>query len=279
MINPDELAALEEQRNFLLTSLDDLDREHDAGDLDDDDYATLRADYTARAAQVIHAIDDAQRLIDDAAPTHRGWRRIILVAAVVVVAIVAAGVVTSTSGHNDATANNQPKVTPQTQTCIDKMGALVRSMTGSKVNQNFGTDTIATIECFTKVIEDDPKDAVAYTYRGRTLAFLGQQLSGVASPTVVASFVQRATADLAKARKLAPEYPDALAFSAMNALSMGDTKQAKAYLAQLDALQLPANSSVLPIVNNVLRPAIDAASSTTTPRAATTTRVTTTSTP
>ena len=48
---------LEEQRDHLLASLDDLDAEYEAGDLDDDDYRTLRADYTARAAAVIRAID------------------------------------------------------------------------------------------------------------------------------------------------------------------------------------------------------------------------------
>lgn len=53
-LDPDVLAALEEQRDFLLRSLTDLDREHDAGDLDDHDHAELRDDYTARAAEVIN---------------------------------------------------------------------------------------------------------------------------------------------------------------------------------------------------------------------------------
>src|SRR5690606_37957028 len=45
----DDLVALEEQRDFLLRSLDDLEREREAGDLDDDDYQALKDDYTARA--------------------------------------------------------------------------------------------------------------------------------------------------------------------------------------------------------------------------------------
>ena len=57
-LDPDELAALEEQRDFLLRSLADLDREHDAGDLEDDDYQTLKDDYTARAADVLRAIEE-----------------------------------------------------------------------------------------------------------------------------------------------------------------------------------------------------------------------------
>ena len=40
-LGPDELAALEEQRAFLLTSLRDLEAEHDVGDVDDHDYEQL----------------------------------------------------------------------------------------------------------------------------------------------------------------------------------------------------------------------------------------------
>jgi hypothetical protein len=56
-LDPDALADLEEQRDFLLRSLADLEREHDAGDLTDDDHAALKDDYTARAAEVIRAIE------------------------------------------------------------------------------------------------------------------------------------------------------------------------------------------------------------------------------
>lgn len=48
---------LEEERDFLLRSIDDLDAEHDAGDLADDDYTRLRDDYTARAAAVLRRLD------------------------------------------------------------------------------------------------------------------------------------------------------------------------------------------------------------------------------
>src|SRR4051794_35217879 len=65
-LDPDELAALEEQRDFLLASIVDLDREHDAGDLEDDDYRTLKDDYTARAAEVLRAIDERHAAFADA---------------------------------------------------------------------------------------------------------------------------------------------------------------------------------------------------------------------
>ena len=48
--DPDALAALEEERTFLLTSLRDLDAELAAGDIDRADYDELRDDYTRRTA-------------------------------------------------------------------------------------------------------------------------------------------------------------------------------------------------------------------------------------
>ncbi len=56
-----DLAALEDERDFLLSSLRDLDAEHDAGDIDDVDYETLRDDYTVRTAEVLRAIERARQ--------------------------------------------------------------------------------------------------------------------------------------------------------------------------------------------------------------------------
>jgi tetratricopeptide (TPR) repeat protein len=47
-----------EERDHLLRSLDDLDRELAAGDIDLHDYATLRADYTSRAAAILRKEND-----------------------------------------------------------------------------------------------------------------------------------------------------------------------------------------------------------------------------
>ena len=59
-MNPDRLAALEEERRFLLRSLADLEREHDAGDVDEDDYRELRDGYTARAAATLRSIESGR---------------------------------------------------------------------------------------------------------------------------------------------------------------------------------------------------------------------------
>lgn len=53
----ESLAELQEQRDFLLNSLRDLEREHKFGDIDDQDYESLRKEYVSRAAAVIKQIE------------------------------------------------------------------------------------------------------------------------------------------------------------------------------------------------------------------------------
>lgn len=53
----DELRELEEKRTFLLSSIDDLRAQHDKGEVSDEDFEELLSDYTARAAEVIRAIE------------------------------------------------------------------------------------------------------------------------------------------------------------------------------------------------------------------------------
>ncbi len=66
-----ERRALEDERDFLLRSLEDLDAELAAGDLSAADYASLRDGYTARAAVVVRALGAAgpDAVADDATET------------------------------------------------------------------------------------------------------------------------------------------------------------------------------------------------------------------
>jgi tetratricopeptide (TPR) repeat protein len=56
-VSTEQRTGLEEQRDLLLKSLRDLDAERAAGEMGDDDYQTLKDDYTARAAAVLRAIE------------------------------------------------------------------------------------------------------------------------------------------------------------------------------------------------------------------------------
>lgn len=55
--NPGELERLKDEADFLLASIEDLEREHRAGDVDEADYAALRQDYVARAAAALRRIE------------------------------------------------------------------------------------------------------------------------------------------------------------------------------------------------------------------------------
>ncbi len=50
-------SVLEEEREFFLRSLHDLEAERAAGDIDETDFAALRDDYTVRAAEVLRQLD------------------------------------------------------------------------------------------------------------------------------------------------------------------------------------------------------------------------------
>ena len=69
-MSPDQLAEMEEERRFLLRSITDLDREHQYGDVDDHDYATLRDGYTARAATVMRSIEAGHATLPARRPHH-----------------------------------------------------------------------------------------------------------------------------------------------------------------------------------------------------------------
>lgn len=85
MLSPDERAHLERERDFLLTSLRDLDAEMAVGDMDPADHAALKDSYTARTADVLRRL--AQSAEPEPARRTRGW---IWLAAALLLAVVAA---------------------------------------------------------------------------------------------------------------------------------------------------------------------------------------------
>ncbi len=217
-LDPDELAALMEQRDFLLASLDDLEREHDAGDLDDDDHAALRDDYTARAAEVLRAIEDRRHAMD-AAQRPRSPARVAAIAATVVVVAAVAGVVVAQaagrrSAGETATGGVRPTATQEARRC--------QPLTAEgKAGQ--------AVECYQAVLDENPDNPTALAWLGWTLVLSSGALeAGTQSEALTAgkSFLDRAVAADA-------DYPDARAFRAIVAQREGRLVEAKA---DLDAL-------------------------------------------
>lgn len=217
-LDPDQLAALEDQRDFLLRSLEDLEAEQAVGDLDDEDYRTLRNDYTVRAAETLRAIDD-QRSAFDAARKQRSSKRTVAILGGVIVFAVVAGLLmanalgarqagdTATGGISVASSPSQ-----RAQECIGLLAPQAPS---------------EAIECFEGVLEDDPRNAVAKTWLGwqleLTSSFLPDAEQGAQIQTQARALVEEAVAE-------DPDYSYARAFRAVIAFRREEFALAQQYL-------------------------------------------------
>jgi tetratricopeptide (TPR) repeat protein len=158
-VDLDALADLEEQRRFLLQSLKDLDSEHEAGDIDEADYRTLKNDYTARAAAVLHAIDERRTGL---AQKQRGARRrrstkwtAVVVTVAVAIAIGGGILVATSSGERvpgqTATGNVPSNVS-------DQLNAAQQDIAQGKA--------VDALKLYDQVLKQDPQNAQALTFRG-----------------------------------------------------------------------------------------------------------------
>lgn len=196
-MNPDRLAELEEERTFLLRSLSDLEREHDAGDVDDVDYRELKDGYTVRAAATMRAIDEGLAAL----PTRveANWTRR-LVGLVVVVALI--GVVWWVLA-----ASSAERTAGQQITGLDPRDRQQTLLAEARVVQS--SDPAAAADIYALVLVDDPDNVEALTYRGWTLALAtGAQ----ADPTVVTQQLSEAVESLLTASEADPTYADAHCF-------------------------------------------------------------------
>ena len=190
-MNPDQLAELEEERRFLLRSITDLDREHLYGDVDDNDYRTLRDGYTARAASVLRAIEDGH--VEVSQPRPRRPRVFIAwIVGTLLVACVAGWLVARTSGQ---------RLPGQVIT-----GGLPGDEVAQKLaeaRQLLGVNPQQAIIRYQQVRELDPNNAEALTYMGWLIA-----QSGTSTAAAGAEFLRGAI-------KIDPTYADPHCFLAI----------------------------------------------------------------
>jgi tetratricopeptide (TPR) repeat protein len=173
-------AALEDERDHLLASLEDLEREHDAGDLDDADFETLRDDYTARTAAVLRALADdtaGDRPVDarpadvrppdatgsDATGSPR-WRGPVVAAVVLLLAIGAGVLVARSSGQRGAgtLTGNDDTVRARLANCQPLAFS----------------DPEAGVECYDDLLAESPDNVEALTYQGWALVRSGRIVEG-----------------------------------------------------------------------------------------------------
>ncbi len=218
--DPDAYAALEEQRDFLLGSLDDLERERAAGDIDEDDYVALRDDYTARAAAVLRALEEGGSRYA-AVRRPRSLRVGALVVAGMLVFGVGAGVLvarssgTRTAGQ-EATGGDDRLVARQ------QLSRALQLQAQGEVAQ--------ALELYDEVLAADPENVEALTYRGWALV-----RAGSAVPELLADGVEY----LERAVRVDPDYADARVFLAIAYRDQGDLDAARTQVEAIDEAQIP----------------------------------------
>jgi cytochrome c-type biogenesis protein CcmH/NrfG len=197
-IDPDELALLEEERDHLLASLEDLERERRAGDLDEADYESLRDGYTVRAAEVLTAIEQRRYVLRSRARPANRRRTIVTAAAVLGFAVVAGVLVAQGAGQRGGG--------PITGAIDNLRAELVRCQTASM------QDPAAGITCYDGLLADAPDNVEALTYQG--WAYIRDDR------------VSEGAANLERAVQVDPDYPDARVFRAIVASRAGEHRVA-----------------------------------------------------
>jgi len=212
-MNPDQLAVLEDERRFLLRSLRDLDAEHAAGDVDDDDYATLRDGYTTRAADVLRRLEEDRAV--RSTPRPRAWGRTLLtVASVVAVAALAGWWVARSAGE---------RVDGQQITGVDPRSDAAVAL--AEARMLMGSDPLAALQRFDSVLADDPEHPEALTYHA-WLLFTTVGQSGIED--AAADATADAKDELARAVAADPTYADPHCFLAIVAANAdGDVERAR----------------------------------------------------
>jgi tetratricopeptide (TPR) repeat protein len=240
-----------DERDFLLKSLDDLEQERADGNIDDDTYKLLHDDYTARAAAAIR--DES---VPDAPRASRGMR-VATISGIVVFALVAA------FGLSQAIGQRHPGQTPtgNSQITTDPCKQVASTYDATISCARFlvqNQDVTSAIEQFFAAEKLDPKQPEPPAYIGWLSALESQQTQDA---TLRKTLLTLAHQSIDRAIAVDPTYPDAHVFKGLLLLRFdGQPTQAVPELQKFLALA-PQDH---PMRNQVLQVLAQAQGSTTT---------------
>ena len=165
--DPDAVAALEEERTFLLASLRDLDAELAAGDIDPADYDELKDDYTRRTADVIRALEHQEQFRPSRGPIQ--WRRVLVwVVGLALLGGVSGALSARSSGARSGNETFTGGVRASAETRLNQ----ARVLLGDRDQWD------EAIDLYASVLEDNPSSAEALTYKGWLEYRRGDDASG-----------------------------------------------------------------------------------------------------
>jgi tetratricopeptide (TPR) repeat protein len=261
-----------EELRFLLRSLEDLDAEHATGGLSEERYEQLRAEYTARAADLARA-DERARAADrrppqadagaprpsrvrkarrDAVrpvPGNRRRRRVIAVVAIL--ALTGLGTIGTLGllGGPGSTTTRTDAAAAAASASLDATVTALRRTVAQNPKDAAAHDALANalaqtgdlpgaLKEFDAAVSADPKDAVALAYSGWIALLAGS--------------TDKALDRLTEAEATAPGYPDAHAFRGIALLrSGGNPAEARAELERY--LQLAPDGPMTQQVRDVIK--------------------------
>ncbi|HYN35288.1 MAG TPA: hypothetical protein VES40_21865 [Ilumatobacteraceae bacterium] len=232
----DRLAELEEERRYLLRSLTDLEKEHAAGDVDDQDYQTLKDGYTVRAADVLRQIDQGRGELPQRPP--RRWSRIVAVTAAVVVGSVAVGFVLAGAWGERSSSQEMTGLTPGDESRI--------VLTNARDAMGQGDFQLAN-SLFGRAIEMERdrgrESAEALAYFGWTLALVTRQSPDQANAE---DRLDAARLALFQATEIEPDYADPQCFLAIIEFQFrNDAEAALPHIEKCEASNPPAEVGAL----------------------------------
>jgi tetratricopeptide (TPR) repeat protein len=232
----DRLAELEEERRFLLRSLDDLEREYEVGDVDTADYDTLKDGYTVRAAAVLREIDSGRSRLAPKAP--RRWGRLIGVTAGVLVLAVAIGFVLAGAFGERGSGDEITGFNPGNDARV--------VLASARDAQNSGDFALANA-LFGRVVQMERERGVdnveAITYFGWTLALQARQES---ADMTTDDRLDAARLALSQAIQLDPDYADPNCFLAIVEYAfLDDATAALPYVEVCESSNPPADLAEL----------------------------------
>lgn len=230
-VDLDLLALDEDERAFLLRSIDDLDLELAAGDISAEDHARLHTDYLARLADVQRRIEGDTSTLRVGIAAKRSTRsRLIPIGAGLATFAFALGaglLVARNAGERKAgqTITGEVEQNPRTAKIAELM---------QQANDAAQTDPVAAIAAYDEVTKIEPQVVAAWAYGAWTLRLASLGVTDDAQRESLQSGVLRR---LDEAVKRDPTYPDALAFRAIHKYrDLGDEVGAKADLVALEKL-------------------------------------------
>ncbi|MEM9713201.1 MAG: tetratricopeptide repeat protein [Actinomycetota bacterium] len=219
---------LEQRRDSLLLRLDELEADHLAGELGDDEFGALHDDTTRQAATVLRRLDGQVRRDDRAGGRVRRLRWL-TAAGVVVVGVIAGVLVARTSGER---LDGQTITGEQ----IERSSTALLTQAQGEIQAG---EPLAALELIDEVLARDGDDADARALRGQILIAVPDE-----------GLFAQGIDELDRALALDPEHPEALLFRGAIHRSEGELEEALDLYRRL--LALPQELPMQPVVEQIV---------------------------